>query len=74
MNIVSFRAINTLFFAAGVGNEEHGLYGRIEAAQNDPLIPPRMRGLEGSETWLRGLAATSPDHQSRNESPARAQL
>jgi len=23
---------NTLFFAAGPGNEEHGLYGRIESA------------------------------------------
>jgi hypothetical protein len=35
MNIVSFRAINTLFFAAWVGNEEHGLYGRIEPVQKD---------------------------------------
>jgi hypothetical protein len=27
------QPINTLFFAAGVGNEEHGLYGRIEPVQ-----------------------------------------
>jgi uncharacterized protein (TIGR03118 family) len=29
------QPINTLFFAAGVGNEEHGLYGRIEPGQKD---------------------------------------
>jgi uncharacterized protein (TIGR03118 family) len=26
------QPVNTLFFAAGVGDEEHGLYGRIDAA------------------------------------------
>ena len=34
-NGVLNQATNTLFFAAGPGEEQHGLYGRINAVQKD---------------------------------------
>ena len=34
-NGVLNQPTNTLFFAAGIGDEEHGLYGRIEAVQKN---------------------------------------
>ena len=34
-NGVNLQPLNTLFFTAGPGNEEHGLYGRIDVARED---------------------------------------
>lgn len=34
-NGVNQQPLNTLFFTAGPGNEEHGLYGRIDVARDD---------------------------------------
>jgi uncharacterized protein (TIGR03118 family) len=41
------QPVNTLFFAAGPGDEQHGLYGRIDVAPGDER--DEMQDLDGAD-------------------------
>jgi hypothetical protein len=64
---------NTLFFTAGIGDESHGLFGRLESISNGAVVDPQTVVLTLGQGGMIHIATATPVGQSVGTDASRAQ-